>query len=896
MLSWVRALVRRRALDREMREEMQRHLDLATERFVRRGMAPDDARRAARREFGNVAGLEESGREARGAARVESVARDVRHAWRMLRAGPGFAAVAIASLAIGIGANTAIFSLIDAVILKALPVQHPDELALVRIKDPLDGSNPGFEYFTNPVWEQLRDRTGASATYAVSSSTSVNLASGGEERRAAALWVNGDFFNTLGLLPSAGRLLTVADDQRGCPATVVASYGFWQTELGARRDAIGKPISLSGQPFLLIGVMQPGFSGVDIGESYQLYMPLCAEAVARGTGSALDRRSSWWIRVLARPKPGTSLAQYNAMVRVAARGIFESTVPQQWSAKEQAEYRTRLLAAAPAANGLSRVRTNYSKALWVLMGMVGIILLISCANVANLLLARGAARSREIAIRIALGASRARLMRQFLTESAMLALIGAIVGAAIATWGSRFLVGMLDAGPAMPIAIDLSLDWRVMGFTAAVSVATVLLFGLAPAWRATRVDPQSAMKAQGRGMIDGHSRFRIGKALVVAQSALALVLVVGAGLLVTTFRHLATTDTGFKADGVLITRVNLKPFPPRQYLAVQRQLLGAFRAIPGVRAASTADITPVSGSSSNDEVFVDGYRPAKPDDAIVWFNSVSDAYFRTMGTRIVSGRDFGPEDVPSSTPVAIVNQVVVNRFFRGASPIGKTYHVTVDGHPGPATTIIGVAEVSKYNTLREPAQPIIYVTSLQDSAANGSMTYLLRASGSPSAIIADVKAVTARVDPRISLTFRALSEQVANALQRERMLAMLSGFFGAVAVLLAMIGLYGVMAYTVARRRVEIGIRIALGAVRARVVRLVLGDVALMISIGIAIGTAGAFAVTRLLKTLLFGVTPTDPVTLIGGAVGLALAALVAGVIPARRAARLEPVEALRED
>jgi putative ABC transport system permease protein len=897
--SWLRAALRRGAMDRDMGEEMRQHLERAEERLVARGMSPADARAAARREFGNVTVLEEQGREARGVAWIDSVRGDLRYALRALRTSPAFAAVAMLSLAIGIGANTAIFSLIDAVMLKSLPVARPAELVRLRLVDSgATAASPGGTHFTNPMWEQLRDRTAPFATYAVSGTTRFNLAAGGERRSANGLWINGGFFSTLGVRPALGRLLTAADDERGCPATAVVSHGFWQRELGGRPDAVGRTISLESHPFTVVGVTPAGFFGVDVGENTDVYAPICSEPNIRGAGSALDNRTNWWLRVLARPTGGQSLAQFNARLQTTARAVLEASASTRFDAKRRANFIAGSFAATPAGNGISYLRTQYSKALVALMGMVGIILLISCANVANLLLARGAARSREIAIRIALGASRARLVRQFLTESALLAAGGACLGIALANWGSRFLVGMMGAGPGNLVALDLSLDLRVLGFTAAASVTTVALFGFAPAWRATRVDPQSAMKAGGRGTIEGHSRFHVGKTLVVAQCALALVVVVAAGLLVGTFRRLATMDPGFTSDGVLVAGFDFRHgnLQPAGYRVLQQQVLDQLRAIPSVRAASTMDMSPVSGAGWDDYVVVDGFTPARAEDHTVYFNQVGSDYFRTLGIQFVAGRDFGRDDAPASRPVAIVNRAMASRFFPGASPIGKVYRTEYQGQRSDPTMIVGVVENTKYFTMREDAVPIIYKPESQAPGGRGSASYVLSVNGPAVSVVPAVTTVAARMDPRISLSFRTLSDQVAQSLRRERVLAMLSGFFGSVALLLAMIGLYGVMAYTVARRRVEIGIRIALGAARSRVVGLVLGDVGRMIGAGIVIGAIVAAAATRILASFLFGVTARDPVTIVAAAVMLALAALVAAAIPARRAAALQPVEALRED
>jgi putative ABC transport system permease protein len=904
LTQWLRAAFRRGTLDREMRQEMREHLDLSTQRYLARGMSLAEARYAARREFGNIAVLEEQGRDARGAVWLESVRGDLRYAVRALRASPAFATVAILSLAIGIGANTAIFSLIDSVMLKSLPVVHPEQLVVVTVGDSASDSGLGAKgqtfgnsVFTNPMWEQIRDRGSSFGSYAVSGTTSFDLASGGEARPAAGEWVNGDFFRTLGVHPAVGRLFTAADDKRGCPATAVLGYRFWQSELGGREDVVGRAISLSTVPFTIIGVTPPSFFGVDVGSTIQVFTPLCTEPLIRGKNSALDHRSSWWLRVMARPTAGISPRRFSAQIRSISRAVFESSVPPSL-VQNRAEFLSRRLGATEGGNGMSVLRTQYSRALMALMAMVGLILVISCANVANLLLARAAARSREIAIRIAVGGSRVRIVRQLLTESILLALVGAVIGSFLAAWGSRFLIGMMASGRS-PVALDLSIDVRVLGFTAVVSIATVVLFGVVPAWRGTNVDPHMAMKTGGRGQAEGYSRFRIGKALVVAQSALALILVVGAGLLVSTFRSLNSADPGFRSDGVLLAsdvQFRKSAIPPSAYGATRRRLLEQFRAIPGVQAAAVVQITPVSGSTWNDAVVTSEFSSTDDEQRLSWFNEVSDGYFKTMSTRFLAGRDFGSQDVVGSTSVAIVNRAMANRFFHNGSAVGKVYRIEDQGTQGPPVTIIGVVQNTRYRTMRDTAEPIIYLPASQDSAPSAMANYVLKISGSATAIISQVKSIVGATDPRISLSFAPLTEQIARSLQRERILATLSGAFGTLALVLAMIGLYGVMAYTVARRRVEIGIRIALGAARSRVVRMVLGDVGRMMIGGIVIGGIGAFAGTRFLASFLYGVKATDAATILSAALILVVAAALAGAIPARRAARLEPVEALRED
>jgi predicted permease len=890
----MRAAFRRDALDREMSDEMRDHLERATERLMARGVSRAEASSMARREFGNVGYTREEGRAARGAVWLESLRADFRYAFRGLKASPLFTAVAILSLAIGIGANTAVFSLINAVMLKTLPVERPVELVRLVMADSGKASSSDFgnRVVTNPFWEALRDQVTGFRGFAVSGNAEFDLADGGEARLVPGSWVSGDYFTTLGVHPALGRLFSRADDVRGCAATVVVSHGFWESELGGRADVINTTLRLSNKPYTIIGVARAGFSGVEVGVDRKLYAPLCAIG-----DKQLDARSLWWLRIIARLAPGMSIAQANARLDAVSRSVLEASAPTFQANK--ASYLARRLVMRPAGNGYSMVRADYSSALLALMGMVGLVLLISCANVANLMLARGIARSRETAIRIAIGASRGRLIRQNLTEGLVLAAIGAVVGVALAQWGSRVLVGLLATGESVPdVSLDLSLDLRVLLFTLLVGAATVVICALVPALRATRVDPQSAMKSGGRGTSDGQSRFAIGKALVVVQCALALILVVGAGLLTGSFARLATLDPGFRADGVLLVSVDMSRLQaePAAYRTMQLRLLDALRAQPDLQIASGSNLTPVGGMTWNEEVVADGVTMPNETDRIVWFNRVTDGYFRTMGTRLLAGRDFGSVDNFGAPGVAIMSRTTAKGYFRDTSPIGRIIRVVDRGKQGVPMTIVGVVEDTKYEYLRERPQPIIYVPVSQDTAASSSSTYQIRVSQSPSAAIASVKAVVERFDPRFTLRFTALSDQLAHSLLRERMLATLSAFFGALALLLAMMGLYGVMAYMVARRRVEIGIRVALGAARSRIVRLVLGDVFRMMVLGIALGGVGAFALSRLLTAFLFGLTPNDPRTILAAMAVLSTAALAAGAIPARRAASMEPVEALRED
>ncbi|HEV3202266.1 MAG TPA: ABC transporter permease [Bryobacteraceae bacterium] len=819
---------------------------------------------------------------------LDHLIQDLRYAARTLRTSPGFAAVAILSLALGIGANTAIFSLIDAVMLQYLPVSHPEELLQVLMGD--NGAS-----FTNPLWEQVRDRQDVFSGVFAYSGGRFNLTPSGEARYAQSTWASGDFFATLGVRAVLGRTFTPADDRRGCPGTAVLSYDFWQREYNGSAAVTEKAILLDGHPFQILGVVQPGFHGVDVGRSLDVMVPICTEPILHPR-SQLDQRSSWWLRVVGRPKTGLGPGQVTARLKTLSPDIFGATVPPGWRADDQASYRKRTFITLPAANGLSYLRTQYRPALITLLVVVAVVLLIACANVANLLLARAAARQREIAIRLALGLSRARLIRQLLTESLLLALAGAVLGMLFAQWGSRLLVGYLSSSNNL-VYLDLSVNGHVLGFTIAVAATTGLLFGLAPAWRGTRVEPQAAMKENGRGVVEGSTRFGLGKVLVMVQVALSLLLLVGAGLLLGTFRRLETLDPGFEPSHVLIVSLDLRNahYPTERLLDARQEMLERLRAIPGVRSASSSNNTPISGSSWNDSIQVEGYTAKSQTDSLVWMYQVSPRYFETLGTPLIAGRDFDSRDKLGAPKVAIVSRNMAKKFFGATNPVGKTYR---DTYPklGPPVEIIGVVGDTKYRNLREEAPATVYLAAGQEEQPYPGATFELRCAGSAADLIPSVKTVLEQINSDITLQFRTLSEQVAASLTRERLLATLSGFFGALALLLATIGLYGVMSYNVARRRSEIGIRMALGAAETRVLRMVLGEVSLLVGVGLLAGLGAAIAATRLIETFVWGVTVRDPVTLAMAAVMLGAVALLAGYLPARRASRLDPMAALREE
>ncbi|MCU1262224.1 MAG: permease [Bryobacterales bacterium] len=820
----------------------------------------------------------------------DDVLQDVRYTLRGLRSSPGFAAIAILSLALGIGANTAIFSLINAVMLKTLPVSHPEQLVELLMKS--EGSN----WFTNPIWEQVRDRQDVFSGAFAYSPNRLNLSAGGEVRNASTSWVSGDFFRTLGVNPLLGRTIAVADDKRGCPGIAVLSYDFWQREYGGAADVLERRLTLDTHPVRIVGVAPPGFNGLQVGEAIEIYVPLCAEGTLNRENSALDKRANWWLWIFARPKPGIGEQQALARLNTLAPQIFAATLPPNYPSDGQKYHLSRKFDLFPAANGYSSVRREYKGALYTLMVVVGVVLLIACANVANLLISRATVRRKEIAIRIAIGAGRARLMRQLLTESLLLSSIGAALGVLFAQWASRMLVRFLSTSNST-VVLDLSIDGRVLAFTTAVAVVTGILFGLAPAWQGTRVDPHSAMKANARGVVESHARFSLGKVLVAAQLALSLILLNGAGLMLETFAKLATLDTGFDKNQVLLIRVD-----PRyasvaldRRLPLYQELQQRLAAVPGVRSASFADITPVSGSSSDQIVHVDGYVAKSRRDSVVLVNLISAGFFATMETPFIAGRDFNQHDTLHARLVAVINQSMANKFFGSpADAVGKTYrHGYIE--ISDRIQVIGVVKDTKYRGLREEKEAIAYYPQSQLPPARWT-NFLVRANGPATSLIPGVKAAVNEVNHDITLQFRTLALQLDESLGRERLLATLSGFFGALALALAVIGLYGVMSYNVARRRNEIGIRMAVGAEQYRVLRMVLGEVAILIVAGLALGLAGAISGTRFLASFLYRLKPNDPTTLAAACMILAAATVVAGFLPAWRAANLDPMTALREE
>ena len=836
---------------------------------------------------------------------MRALLQDLRFAFRMLGKSPGFGIVAILTLAMGIGANAAIFRLIDAVRLRTLPVKDPERLAIVHIDKKHWGSgnfNGPYAEFTFPLWEQVLQRQQAFSSIAAwggGAEQQLNLARGGEVDMANVIWISGEFFDTLGVQPFLGRLVSDADDRTGCAGGVDISYAFWQRRYGGAASVIGKELTLDGHPFPILGVTPPSFYGVSVGDRFDVAIPECAEPIIREQFSRItgDRpRESWWLSVFGRLKPGWTLARASAQLAAIAPTSLHETIPPQYDAEGVQHYLAYNFEAWPAANGFSQMRRDTSDPLWLLLGLSGLVLLIACANLANLMLARASVREREVVVRLALGASRGRLVRQLLSESALLAIAGTVCGGFLAAALSQFLVAFIST-PGNPVFLDMPTDWRVLAFAAGLAILTTVLFGLVPALRAGNVPLGAVLKTGGRGMTGGRERFRFQRALVASQVALSLVLLAGALLFARSLRNLMTRDPGFQQNGVLIADVDFTrlKLPEAQQEPFNRDLLERIRAIPGVAAAATSNRSPVSGDTSNDWILDD--RGGHPNGA-AWEDYVSPGYFQAIENSMLAGRDFNSNDTATSPRVAIVNQTFVKKFLSSAKDaIGQQFRVWAPpGQPPRYYTVVGEVKDSVYDDMHIPIQPVMYFprTQLMPPFVYPGATFLIRSRGGMAGLVNSVKETFAQANPAIDIQFKLLRTQIRNSLTQDELMATLCGFFGGLAVLLAAVGLYGVISYTVAQRTNEIGIRMALGAQRSGVLRLILGEIAVLIGIGIIVGGALTLASSKVASSLLFGLAARDPVTLTAAAVLLAGIGFAASFVPARRAMQTDPIVALR--
>jgi len=887
------------AVGTELDEELAYHLAETADRLMEQGMPEAEALRAARRQLGNYTIQKERTRDMNLAMWLDELRADATYGMRQLRQSPGFAAVSVLSLALGIGANTAIFQLVNAVRLKLLPVKDPEQLVVVDwVKDSARAGwwSSRSANFTYRQWDTLHSQQGPFTDLIAWSASPFDLTKGGEPRFAQGLFVSGSFFPVLGVGAELGRTLGASDDSGACNTSAVISHAFWQRELGADPQVLGRRLTLNGYPVSVIGVTPPSFFGVEVGHRYDVAVPMCADRLmSEDHKGRIPNRAAWWLSVMGRLKPGWTVKSASAYLTTVSPVFMRMTLPEDYKSDLAKKYLANKMNAKEANNGVSDIREGSQQSLNLLLAITGLVLLIACANLANLLLARAAVREPEIAVRLAMGASRWRVVRQLLAESLILATSGALLGVFVAYAVSRGLLALLET-PDTPTFLSLSWDWRVLMFTAGLAIATCLLFGLVPALRSTLLSPALAMRASGRTATASRERFGLRRALVTAQVALSLLLLVGALLFVRSFHKLLTTDAGFKPENVLAAAIDFgkTSYPEAQRLSVYRTVLDHLSAIPGVASAAQVGFTPVSGSGWDNSIGPDG-APAAGSNKSAFFNRASPGYFKTMGIGILAGREFDEHDTANSAKVAIVDEEFARKYFHGVNPVGHTFHLEQGaGKPEPLFQIVGLVRNTKYYELKEEFRAIGFFPVAQDEHPGPGMNAVLRIAGSPGPIIKSAEQVIGGINPSISVQIKPFSEQLLDSVRGERAMAILSGAFGSLAALLATLGLYGVMSYMTARRRKEIGVRMALGADRLRVVQLVLKEAILLLAVGLVMGVALSLWAGQLAEKLLFGVRPRDAMSLGGAVVLLSTIALLAAYIPARRAAADNPMSAVR--
>src|SRR5262245_40305869 len=853
--------------EQELAEEIDAYLEMLIGQKVNEGLDPADARRAALIELGGKEQIKEQVWEARMGHQLETLWQDLRYGLQTLRRNPSITVVAVLSLALGIGANTAIFSLMDAVLLKTLPVKNSEQLFfLEKVGVPVNHNGLSQAFF-----EQSRaQRETLAGVCAFANSLRVNAVVDGQAEVAQAQQVSGDFFVTLGVNALLGRILTENDDKiPGGHPVVVISYNYWQRRFGRDPGIVGKPVAVNGRPFTIIGVTPPDFFGVLVGESPDLWAPVMMYERLNPGRSIEQSLNDSLFKVLARLEPEVSERQ----ARAALTQLLQQSLTAEGGANLSPDKRQALLhqsvALRPASRGLSRLREQFSEPLRILMAVVGLILLIACANIANMLLARATVRKREIAVRLALGAGRLRLIRQLLTESMLLAFIGGALGLLFASWGSGFLLSLV-LDERKPVSLNLSPDLRVLGFTAAASLLAGVLFGLAPAWAATRVDLTPALKDSARGP-GGGGRLGMGKTLVVVQVALSLLLLICAGLFARSLENLRSVDAGFNRENILLvsTDPRMIGYQGRQIADLYQRMLERIKTIPGVRHASLSGQGLLSAIRNVSSVYVQGRAPrpednmfSEDDRGIQVLCEAGPEYFEAVGMTILRGRGLTVRDDENAPRVAVINETFARYYFGAEDPIGRRFGWSP--YDRGIVEIVGVVKDAKYNSLREPSLRTFYLPYRQDSDSLRETTFQIRAAADPTNLIAAVRQAAREVDANLPLfNIKTLATQVEASLAQERLIGAVSSFFGLLALLLAAVGLYGTLAYAVSQRTHEIGVRMALGAQRSEVLRMVLRQGMKLVLIGAGLGLAMSFAATRIIANQLFDVSPTYAVSFV---------------------------------
>ena len=916
----LRAVFLRRRMERELDDELRFHLEKDIELNVARGMNEKEARAAALRSFGAVDEVKEESRDLRGVRFLEETAQDLRYGLRMMRKSPAFTAIAVLSLALGIGANTALFSVVDSVLLQKIPVQDPDGLVLFEWQagkafrtsgtsgygaGDLPPGRRGSSSFNYSVYEAMQSQEGTPVTdlFGFAALWQASVSVDGRAEVSDVQLVTGRYFAGLGVPAALGRTLTDEDNLPNAAPAAVISHAFWQSSLGGDPDVLGKRIDINNVAFTIVGVAPKGFNGtLQIDMHPAATVPMSFEKQLSGE-NMIDGRAGragvWFVHVMGRLKPGATREQARASLAGTFQAkAFEIQPPpsRETDVTELDPKDYPVLMQRSGAQGLTESRRVYSSSIYILMGVVALVLLIACANVANMLLARSAARSSEITMRLAMGAGRWRLVRQLLTESMLLAFVGGAVGVLFAIWGTDALAAIGESGgDVLPEGITYGLNFRVLLFTLAVSMVTGALFGLAPALRATRLDLTSAMKESSRGTA-GISRSRLSKTLVVAQVAMSLLLLFGAGLFLRTVHNLQSVELGFNQENLLV--FTLRPgkagYEKDRLHEFYRTIFERIEATPGVAAATFCRVPLVANNTFDSGVILPGETPQSGEEHITNMQIVRDNFFETMGIPLLAGRGFDDRDVDGSQPVAVVSEKFARDFFPEGNVLGQ--RVGFDEKSLGKYEIVGVVRDTKYSSLREDIAPIFYASARQETDNIGTMYFEVRTHGDPTAFAPIARKIVSGVDAGIPVTDVTTKGQAARTVAQERVFADMLTFFGALAVLLAAIGLYGVMSYSVAQRTNEIGIRMALGAETGGVLRMVVAQGLKFAVIGLVIGSVATLGLTRFIEGQLYGVTASDPLTFaVVGALLLGVA-IVACWIPALRAARVDPMVALRTE
>ncbi len=807
----------------------------------------------------------------------------LRFALRQLQLNPIFGLMMIVSLALGIGANTAIFQLVDAVRLRNLPIHDPKELAELRIVGGYNGfgvTNAQYAQLTRPIWKEIKQNHEPMSGVFAWNTQGQTIGKGSESRPVNALEVSGEFFPVLGIKPWRGRLFVPEDERSSCTISqVVVSYPYWQSQMGGRELTAHDTLLIEGHLAQVIGVTPPEFFGLAVGQRFDIAFPFCHDKEGH--------REMFDVSIMGRLRPGWSMERASAHMGALSSGIFEATAPTGYSAHAIQQFKQFRLGVYPASAGVSELRTTYNSSLILLLIITGMVLLIACANLANLMLSRASAREREFAVRLALGASPARLLGQSLTESGVLAIIGTTLGIGLAQLLSRVLVWALSTRNNVVI-LSTETNWHVMLFAASVGLLTCIVFGLAPAVRSIRVQPLTAIQSGSRNVTGNRQRFAMQRLMVVTQISVSLVLLVGALLFVRSFNHLLTVDTGMREHGITLAFLGFGELhlPQDRIEEFKRQLLEEVRSVPGVQSAATTTTVPLLGGSWTHGIHVGA---AEGWSKFAW---VSPDYFKTMGITLQRGHGFDQNDTATSPHVAVVNQEFIRRYLNGADAVGQTLRTSEEpGYPSTVYQIVGVIPDTKYNDIRGVIPPMTFAPASQLPAQGPWTAMMIHSESSPEVAI---KRKVAQNHPEIVTDFSNFQEDVRNGLVREKLLAMLSSFFGVLAALLAMVGLFGVITYIGTRRRQEIGIRIALGANRVQVIGMVMREAGRLLLIGLAAGVAAVLIAGRGAESLLFDLKPYDPITLLGSIALLAVVAAFASYLPARRAAKVDPMVALR--